>query len=327
MHTLLHVLAFSALASPTAPTALQCAEPTASKGDVKGGPPLVHVFGLRNATGDRVTITGIETSCGCLRQNLSATVLSAGEIAKLTVEVNTLTQPEGPNQWPIRVRYRRDLPNAPGEFGEVAMVITAKIVRELTLMPPQIAISATGEVVRTLTLSDRREKPLTLIRAESTSPFLSARIEARHGPETKVTLTLAGEAAPGVRDETVVLYSDDPAYPEFRVPVRVQKRALSGAMAVPEEVVLRFAANEPAASALVQVRSPDGKEVAIAKVESDHPALTAKWSSSRGPIATIRVTAAAPTSTSESKGRVDLRVHLAEPAGQVLVLPVSWTSR
>ncbi len=41
----------------------------------------------------------------------------------------------------------------------------------------------------------------------------------------EVVVKLAAAAPAGHRDETVVLLTDDPLYPELRVPVRVTKRA------------------------------------------------------------------------------------------------------
>src|SRR5262245_12040168 len=81
--------------------------PLAAKGDVKAGPPLIHTFELwHNAPAGIVTITKVEAGCGCLRQTLSSGVLQPGERAKLTLEVNTLTQPDGPNRWQIAVSYK-----------------------------------------------------------------------------------------------------------------------------------------------------------------------------------------------------------------------------
>ena len=75
-----------------APAPLRCPTPVAAKGDVKGGPPLAHTFEITNRTSaGTITITKVEAGCGCLRRTLSSSVLQPGETAKLTVEVNTLT--------------------------------------------------------------------------------------------------------------------------------------------------------------------------------------------------------------------------------------------
>lgn len=323
MNAILPILALSLATPPTPSTALRAAQPIVAKGDLKGGPPLVHTFDLTHMAATGVaTITGVETSCGCLRQSLSATVLQPGETARLTIEVNTLTQPVGPNRWPVRVRFRHELPGAAAEVGEVELLLTATLTHELTLSPPQLAISASGEVTRTLTLTDRRAKPLTLLRAESTSPHLTATVGPRQEAETIITLKLAADAPAGFRDDTLVLYSDDSQYPEFRVPVRVQKRVAGGATAVPEEVSFRFAAGETESSTLVQLRPGNGPMIAIEAVECDHPAVKMKWSPGRNAVAAMRVTVTATKET--ERGQADVRVRLAEPAGQVVVVPVSW---
>src|SRR4051812_27401889 len=100
---------FTALASgqpapaqpATLPATFHSSSPLAAKGDVKAGPPLSHTFDLvHNGTGT-VTITKVEAGCGCLRQAIGSKALKPGEKTQLTLEVNTLTQPDGPNRWQV----------------------------------------------------------------------------------------------------------------------------------------------------------------------------------------------------------------------------------
>src|SRR5262245_47085418 len=148
MNTL--ILLAATVAAP--PPALSCANPVADRGDVKGGPPLSHTFDLthRGPAGS-LTITKVESGCGCLRQHLSAGVLQPGETTKLTVEVNTLTQPDGPNRWQAVVSYRIDVPGIPGQLlpppqtGQLPLTIAANLSRDVSVTPPQVAFSCTGE--------------------------------------------------------------------------------------------------------------------------------------------------------------------------------------
>ena len=327
MNTL--ILLAAGLAAPPGP--LACPTPTADRGDVKGGSPLAHTFELTHrGPAGTLTVTKVESGCGCLRQHLTAGVLHPGETTKLTVEVNTLTQPDGPNRWQAVVSYRLDPPAVPGqpplpETGQIPLTIAATLSRDVAVTPPQVGFSCTGEASQVLAVTDRRAKPLTVTKAESTATHLTAEVGAAVvGPNgvrmQPVTIKLAADAPPGHRDETVVLLTDDPAYPELRVPVRVLKRVAGGVAAAPAEVAVRFAAGQAEVSTLVQLRAADGKPVAVAAAESDHPAVTVKWSAGAGPVATVRITAAAGN---PGAGRV--RVRLAEPAGQEVVIPVSWT--
>jgi hypothetical protein len=333
MNTLFTLIAFGIANPPPAP--LSVVTPVADKGDIKAGPPLIHTFDLTHAGGaGTLYITRVEAGCGCLRQSLTSTRLQPGETAKLSIEVNSLTQPDGPNRWQVQVSYTLDLPPAaPGgpvmsRSGTQPLTITANLSREVSVTPPQVAFSCTGEASQTLILTDTRGKPLTVVKAITTSNDLTAQIgqpgNAPNGTRTQaILLKLSADAPIAHRDDTVVLYTDDPAYPELRIPVRILKRAPGGVTATPDAVSLRFAAGQEEVSAIVQLRVPDGKNVAIASAESDTAAVKVKWSPGTGPVATVRVTVATPDAAQAGAGMV--RVKFSEPAGQELVIPVSWT--
>jgi len=104
--------------------------------------------------------------------------LNLSEGAKLTLEVNTLTQPDGPNRWQAIVSYSVD---APAQSGELLLAVTANLSREVTVNPPQIGFSCTGEATQVLTLTDRRRKPLTVVKAPTRT---TEKIEASGPPDT-----------------------------------------------------------------------------------------------------------------------------------------------
>jgi hypothetical protein len=327
MNTLLLALAAGVAAPPPAP--LHCPEPTAARGDVKGGPPLSHTFELTNTGTGNLAITKIESGCGCLRQSLTTNVLGPGATAKLTIEVNTLTQPDGPNRWQVAVSYRHEPPGAPAVIGEQLLQITATITREVSVTPPQLGFSTAAGASQVITLTDTRAKPLTVLKAATSSPHLTAEVGPREGgadgkPSTQaVTVKLSPDAPPGHRDEAVVLVTDDAAYPELRVPVRVLKKAAGAVTASPDSVAVRFAAGQTEVSTLVQLRAADGKAVSVAGAESDHVGVSVKWSPGAGPVAVVRVTV---TETAAAQaGSCKVRVKLAGPSGGEVVIPVAWT--
>lgn len=325
------LILFSALAAgqppapPGPPATFHSPAPVAAKGDVKAGPPLVHAFELVNGTAGTVTVTKVEAGCGCLRQGLGATVLPPGEKTKLALEVNTLTQPDGPNRWQIAVSYKVEAPGAQPQTGEVLLQITATLAREIAVTPPQVAFSSAGEASQVLHVTDKRAKPLTVLKAASSATHLTAEVgavaNAPTGRTQPITIKLAANAPAGHRDETVVLYTDDPDCPELRVPVRVLKRAAGGVTATPEAVSVRFAAGQTEVSTLVQLRSSDGKAVSVAGAESDLPGVGVKFSTGSGPVATVRITV--PEAVAAQPGRCTVRVRLGEPGGEVAI-PVSW---
>jgi hypothetical protein len=326
MTTLIFVAALATGQPPAPLPALTCSAPLGAKGDVKAGPPLAHTFDLAHAGAGTLTITKVEAGCGCLRRALGATTLQPGEKTRLVLEVNTLTQPDGPNRWQVAVSYTIDEPGAPARAGELLLQITATLSRDVTVSPPQVAFSTAGAAQQVLTVADKRAKPLTIQKAAASATHLTVEVAPAGGmPRTQaVTIKLEASAPAGHRDEIVTLYTDDPACPELHIPVRVLKRAAATVTATPEAVALRLAPGQTDGSALVQLRSPDGKAVSVSGAESDLPGVQVKWSAGSGPVATVRVTV--PEALTAKPGRCTVRVRLTEPGGEVAI-PVSWTGR
>jgi hypothetical protein len=328
MNTLILALAVAVGNPPAAP--LGCQTPTAAKGEVRGGPPLTHTFELAHrGTAGTLTILKVEAGCGCLRQVLRGGALQPGDTTTLLIEVNTLTQPDGPNRWQVAVGYKLEAPGMPPQAGELLLQITATLSREVSVVPPQLGFSTSGAASQVLTVTDSRGKPLNVLKAAASTPHLVVEIGPRQAGAGKattqaVTVKLAADAPAGHRDEAVVLLTDDPAYPEFRVPVRVLKRAAGAVAAAPESVAVRFAAGQTEVSTLVQLRAADGKAVAVTGAESDHPGVTLKWSPGSRTAATVRVTVTEQAAS--QAGSCTVRVKLSEPTPQEVVIPVAWTA-
>ena len=322
MNTLIFLLA-TGVGNPPA-TPLHCPAAAAAKGDVKGGPPLVHTFELTHRGTGTLTITKVEAGCGCLRQSLTSGVLAPGETAKLALEVNTLTQPDGPNRWQIAVGYKVEAPGTPAQVGELLLQITATLSREVTVSPPQLGFSTAGTAKQVVSVTDSRGKPLTVLKATTTSPHLQADVGARAaGKVQEVTVTLLPDAPIGHRDEAVVLATDDPALSRA---ARPRSRAQARGRGCARRSRIHFAAlraGQTELSTLVQLRSVDGKPIEVAAAESDLPGVTIKHSPGAGAVAVVRVTVG--ESAASQSGSCKVRVKVSQPAAQEIVIPVAWT--
>jgi hypothetical protein len=319
-------------ATPAGP--LTAAAPSADRGEVRTGPPLVAVFELthRGSSGT-LTVTGVEAGCGCLKPTLSREVLRPGETTRLTLAVNTLTQPPGQNVWKAVVRYRvaehGDGPRPPSvrpDF-ELELRVSARLIQEVSVTPPMLAVSTAAATTQTVTVTDRRANPLTVRAATTTSPHLTATVRPASGdlPRTqRVDVTVTDGYPPGQEDETLVLLTTDPTCPELRVPIRVTKRKPGAVSVTPDVAAVRFARGQAEASRLVQLRRPGGGELRVERVESDHPAVRAKWPTAAGPVATVRVVVDREKADGND-GKAEVRVLLADPVGESVMLPVTWT--
>jgi hypothetical protein len=290
----------------------------ADRGTVKGGPALSHAFRLTHTGGGGpLAITDVKGSCGCVRSALSRRELNPGESAELAVEINTLTQPDGPNTWRFTLAYRHG-----DASGQVEVRLSATLVREVTVTPPMMAVSTEGTATHEIVVADGRPTPLAVTGAAASVPFLTTAVAPGTGGRTTVRVTVAADAPVGVHDAAVVLTTNDPAYRELRVPVRVTKRPRDAVRAYPETVDLRPDGGADAV-AVVQFRRPDGGPVEIAKAETAGRGVVLRWSAGGGPVATLRV-AVGPAAG--DRGKCDVTVTFARPDGRTLTVPVGWAA-
>lgn len=309
-------------ATPAGP--LTTTHPAADRGAIRTGPQLVQTFELKHdGPAEDVVITNVETGCGCLKPTLSRTVLHPGDRAELTLTVNTLTQPPGANTWRAVVHYRFGNANA-----ELELKLTAKLIREISVTPPMLAISTAGAATQTITVTDRRAAPLTVQSAATTNPHLTATVHPATSLEgvrsQTIAVAVAADYPAGQFDETLTLVTTDPTCRELRVPIRVTKRKPGAVRAAPDSLDVRFAHGQAEASGLVQLRRPGGGSVRVMRVECEHPAIRARWPSAAGPVATVRVIVDAAKARGRG-GKATVRVILAEPAGESLLIPVAWS--
>jgi hypothetical protein len=268
-------------------------------------------------------VTDVTGVCGCFRHQLAAGVIPPGESTELTVGINLLTQPEGPNTWKLAVRYK-----AGTAAGEQVLQIAAKVKKDVSIEPVAMLLSAEKEITGTFTVTDRRPKPLTItgvrigikdVRAEVKAP-----VDAGGRRTQKVELTVADAGPAGQHIDEVCLDTDDPEYRELRVPFRVVKKTPAvGVQVAPSNLTLRFATGQATASALVRLKDAKDGEVVVESAESDHPAIACKWAAGPGTMATLRVTVDREKARAAGVGVVTVKVR--GPARETLILPVSWT--
>src|SRR5438477_9178298 len=94
-----------ALAASSTRADLQFAEKTVKAGEVHTGQPLRQRFTFTNRGLAVVTIDRLSAACGCMTPRLDRKSYPPGESGSFVLEVNTLTQPAGPNRWRVQVQY------------------------------------------------------------------------------------------------------------------------------------------------------------------------------------------------------------------------------
>jgi len=297
-------------------------------GIVRTGPALVKSFTLHNQSSSPIELVSAESGCGCAKPTLEKQRLQPGEKCTLSMTVNTLTQPAGVQTWRTFVRYRRldGLPSVQ-PLESLELKLSAELVREVALHPPELALSTEGRATQLVKLSDLREKHLQILQATSSHPALKVKLGAGvAGPpfQQAFELDLEESYPVGTRNESVLLLTNDPTCRELTLPVKIQKRAKTPFKFSPEEVTFRFSSAESEASRLVQLRHSNNELIEIDSVTIEHAGLTAKWSAGVGPVATIRFTGQKHELSKHLTGETLVRVALKSHSNQIVIIPVKW---
>jgi Protein of unknown function (DUF1573) len=301
----------------------QAREPVVDRGEIKAGAALTQRFELVNRGSETVTIVDISVGCGCQKHHLSRKEVPPSESAELLMDVNTLPQSAGPNAWIATVKYVEGRQ----AVKEMQLRIQARVVREITVEPVSLFLSIDKETTHPVTVTDGRAKPLTVTAARCDSPHVKTQLGAKtatgNGAQSQqVLITILATAPAGHSAATLLLITDDAEYRELRVPIVVSRKTPGQVDASPEQIDLRLAHGQTAASGLVRLRDPDDRPVIVDRIESDQSIVRCKWAAGPGAMATLRV--GVETGGNAASGSGAVTVYVKEPKPQVLVIPISW---
>jgi hypothetical protein len=318
------VLAFLPILSATRAYAdLECSEPLVEKGEVHSGVPLSHRFTILNKGPETIDITEVRPSCGCLAPQMSQRHLQPGQKSELVLEVNTLTQPAGENNWRITLRYKI----GDGER-ELPLYIRARIVTEISVEPPSLAIYTDSPISHEITVVDRRVEPLMVRAVPTSSPQVRTHLGELHRDEAghwrrSIRVEVLADCPAGTHDETLRICTSDPLYAELKVPFTIVKRPHLHVNANPASVVLTAPAQEALPARVVLLSAAEDRAVQIERIEADNAAIDCRWAQGPGTQATLKIR----VDRSRIPGdrlRGYVHVHLSKPASETITIPVSF---
>jgi hypothetical protein len=287
-------------------------------GTVRIGQPLVRRYAIRNTGIEPLTITELRSDCGCAAPRMDRRTLNAGETAHVEIEVNTLTQPPGPVRWLTVLEYRSGSTER-----RATLELTARLIREIELQPAALALVGQPGMTHDFVLTDRRPKLLAVTSVRTDSPHLSARFlpTTAGDPARRIRIELAATCPEGMTAETLRIATDDPNYPELRVPITISRKPKAQVLASPTRATI-----EAGGSVLVQLRGADGVAVELERTETGHPALTTRSASAQGSFVTLRI----GLDQSKWDGQpiaTEITAHFAQPPGHRLIIPVTVRSK
>ena len=287
---------------------LRFTRPDANLGELRGGPVYSHRFEFVNDSAQPVEIIDLRLGCGCLQPVLDKRIYQAGEKGTLLMNLRTLGQPNGPRTWQTHVHYRV------GEMHqETSLIVAATIRNEVTIEPSIVGLTVETTLRQEVTIQDHRPQPMKITAVLASSPAIRVSTKSSEGGVTKVVLEVNRSALTASRqEETLSIYTDDPNYRQLQVPMMLIRANRAKVSATPDKVEIIGAGSQ-----LVRLRAAGDKTVRIQKAEADQPLVHCTWAMGPGNDATLKISAGSPR-----VGMVSVRVQLAQPADEIVSVPV-----
>ncbi len=262
---------FAVLISPVTTWAdLRIDRPSLDLGDIRGGTTVECAFKLKNDGQHVIELVDLERSCGCVEPRWSSRVLKPGAETTLSLRLRTLGQAEGPRVWPLVVVTR-----VGGEVQKQRVEIKGVVRNEIVLQPPQVALYVTKSLEQEITLTDHRDRPLTVMTWDAKMPGVRVEQIASKPGTTRLKLTVDGaQLPPGRTDHILHLFTNDLRYDHLEVPITLVRVVKSRVTWSPETPEVILAPGQIKASTLIRVSSGDGPPLAIEKVESSDAGVT-----------------------------------------------------
>lgn len=220
------ILVFALAFTPGMSPGLTCSKPVVDLGPTRGGPAIKQTFQVSNGGSNQIAIVHVQPSCGCLAPTLGARTLKPGESTDVSIQIGTISQPEGDNLWTVRLFYREE---GSTENQMLDLQVKAKLEREVCLEPAALRLSGKPGLSHEMTLTDRRAKPLAISRVVATSNRLNATMDDDWRPTDKgwvrkIRITLTADCPVGRHEEIIQVFSSDPDYRELRVNVSAVRK-------------------------------------------------------------------------------------------------------
>jgi hypothetical protein len=306
-------------ALPAQTASLSCPKPVVDLGEVRGGPQIEHSFTLVNQASSSISILETSGSCGCIAAKLSNRDVSSGGTVQLNLSIATISQPDGPNLWSVRVKYR----TANSKEQVLELKLRATLTREVGVSPTAVQLIGGPGMQHEIVLTDVRTEPLKLNGIRSTSNRLLVRADGwvKDGSAWKcrIQAQIAENCTAGTWDEMIQVLGDEAGYRDIRIGVRLICRGPQRVQASPDMVQLRHEANKPSGSVLVLLRDVRGQAIEISGVECADSALQARFAEGSHMTGAVRLSVV-PGKTPQPRSTV--KVMIRKPTSETLTIPV-----
>ena len=187
-------------------------------------PVISEDFYFRNIGDKNVEIAELVPSCGCLAPQVSTRTLKPGEAGKLTIPVKTASEPAGPREYLVTVKYNDPDPR------EVLVTWKVQIPEKQVVVEPRVLMVLghvnAGEEHRIQIVdyrSSAKDQPMKIEDVQSSTSMITAELAGSVTQDDAVRQTIRVKVAealpPGQHRGVVSVLTSDTAYPVLQIPV------------------------------------------------------------------------------------------------------------
>jgi len=288
-------------------------------GQVRTGERLTQTYRLVNDGAATIEELEARPDCGCLAARVSSTQLAPGQAGTVTMHVNTIGQASGPHTWRATLHYRDN-----GVPRQTVVELRANLITEVNVQPAALTLFTDGALRHEIVLTDMRATPLRITAVQTTIAGIQARAQqpernAQGHTVNKIVIEASLELPPGRHEDTLSIFTDDPAYRHLQMPVRVLKQVKSSLSVGPRE--LSFSRSAGVSARLIRVWSGADLPVDVVRIYADHPALTCTWAAGPENQATVKVQVDRARLSAESL-ETAVHIEVRAPVCEVVTIPV-----
>jgi len=244
-------------------------DPMFNFGAAPSGPPVKHVFKIRNAGTGTLTIDGVTTSCGCTAAKPTKNSLAPGEESDIAVTFDTISE-KGPSTRTITV-----VTNDPKQR-QLELTLKGDLRAQVEAAPPFVAFGIVKhgvEKTSRVTIADLvndKELQVGPITNSSVNVKVSQEPRTDGKPGAMLTVTLLKSMPVGPFDDTIKVTTS-------RAPLNIAVYGtVTGDLTVsPAQVSFGIVPHHQSALRIVRLTNAGGQAINVLGVTSSNQSVTA----------------------------------------------------
>jgi hypothetical protein len=244
-------------------------DPMYNFGAAPSGPPVKHVFKIRNAGAGTLTIDGVTTSCGCTAAKPTKNSLAPGEESDIAVTFDTISE-KGPSTRTITV-----VTNDPKQR-QLELTLKGDLRAQVEAAPPFVAFGIVKhgvEKTSRVTIADLvndKELQVGPITNSSVNVKVSQEPRTDGKPGAMLTVTLLKSMPVGPFDDTIKVTTS-------RAPLNIAVYGtVTGDLTVsPAQVSFGIVPHHQSALRIVRLTNAGGQAINVLGVTSSNQSVTA----------------------------------------------------